>query len=81
VLSRNGEERVIAAGKSYSVSLASASAIPASASSAAASPQGGQGAGSNGNGGQWIFDAVVIGGAAVVGYVLWDVLSESQSHP
>jgi ferric-dicitrate binding protein FerR (iron transport regulator) len=80
VLSRNGEERVIEAGKSYSVSLASSKAAPASAS-AAPSPQGGQGNGAGGGGGQWIFDAVVIGGAAVVGFVLWDVLSESASHP
>jgi hypothetical protein len=77
VLSRNGEERTIEAGKSYSVALA---ARPAGPAAAAAAPQGGQGNGTNSNG-QWVFDAVVIGGAAGAGAILWHVLSESQSTP
>lgn len=74
-LTHNGEERMIEAGKSYRVTLASEPAAPA------AYPQRGQGAGVGGNHHQLIFDAVIIGGAAAIGYVAWRVLCESPSNP
>jgi hypothetical protein len=75
-LTKNGETRTIEAGKSYRVSLASAHASGA----AAAAPQGQQGSGTNGNG-QWIFDTVVLGSAALGGYAAYVILTESPSTP
>ena len=75
-LTRNGEKRLIEAGKSYRVALA-----PAAAAAAAASPQAPSGSGANGNSGQWIFDGIVVGGAALTGYALWTIFCESPSTP
>lgn len=75
-LTHNGEERMIEAGKSYRVSLA---AGPAAAPAPA--PQGGQGAGASGSNGHLVLDTVVIGGAALAGYLIWRVATESPSAP
>jgi hypothetical protein len=77
-LTHNGEVHLIEAGKSYRVSLP-ASAAPAAA--AAPSPQTPSGAGTGGGSGQLVFDSLVVGGAAVTGYVLWTIFCESQSTP
>ena len=74
-LTHDGEERMIEAGKSYRVTLA------APAPPAAPYPQGGQGAGTSNNHRRLIFEAILIGGTAAVGYVVWHVLSESPSNP
>jgi hypothetical protein len=76
-LTHNGEERTIEAGKSYRVTLAAGPA-------AAAAPQSGQGAGAGGNNnnnGHLVVDAVVVGAAALAGYLAWAVLCESPSAP
>jgi hypothetical protein len=79
-LTRNKEVHLIEAGKSYRVSLP-ASAAPAAAA-APPSPQSPSGAGSGGGGnGQLVFDSVVVGSAAVAGYVLWTIFCESPSTP
>lgn len=70
-----GEERMIEAGKSYRVTLA---AEPASA---AAYPQGGQGAGTGNNHRKLIFELVLVGGTAAIGYAVWHTLAESPSNP
>lgn len=75
-LTHNGEQRLIEAGKSYRVSLA---AGPAAAPAAA--PQGGQGAGSGRNNSHLVVDTVVIGGAALAGFLVWHVMTESPSAP
>jgi hypothetical protein len=75
-LTHNGEARTIEAGKSYRVTLA--------AGPASAAPQGGQGAGSGGNNnnnGHLVIDAVVVGAAALAGFLAWQVISESPSAP
>jgi hypothetical protein len=77
-LTHNGEVHLIEAGKSYRVSLP-ASAAPAAA--AAPNPQTPSGAGTGGGSGQLVFDSLVVGGAAVAGYVLWTIFCESQSNP
>jgi hypothetical protein len=74
-LNHDGEERMIEAGKSYRVTLASEPAAPA------AYPQRGQGAGTGNNHHQLVFDAIIIGGTAAIGYVVWHVLCESPSNP
>jgi hypothetical protein len=76
LLIRNGEEHMIEAGKSYTVSVPLA---PSPAAPAGQVPQ--PTSGGNNNGGQWVFDAVVIGGAGAAGYVLWTIFCESQSTP
>lgn len=75
-LNHDGEERMIEAGKSYRVTLASEPAAPA-----APYPQGGQGAGTGNNHRRLIFEAILIGGAAAIGYTVWHVISESPSNP
>ncbi|HKV48050.1 MAG TPA: hypothetical protein VJN69_08165 [Candidatus Acidoferrales bacterium] len=75
-LNHEGEERLIEAGRSYRATLA---AEPASR--AAAYPQGGQGAGTGGNHDRLILDAILIGGAGAVGYVVWHYMTESPSNP
>jgi hypothetical protein len=76
VLTRGAESRTIGAGESYRVSVAAKSS-----GAAAGSPQGGQGSGTASAKGQLVFDAIVIGGAAAAGVVLWTILCESQSTP
>lgn len=76
-LTHNGEQRLIEAGKSYRMSLAPGPA----AAPAAAAPQGGQGAGSGGNNSHLVVDTVVIGGAALAGFLVWHVMTESPSAP
>jgi hypothetical protein len=77
LLTRNGEERTIEAGKSYRVSVAA----PAPSAAPSPSPQTPSGAGTSGSGGQLLFDGLVVGGSAVAGYVLWTIFCESQSNP
>jgi hypothetical protein len=73
LLTRGAESRRIDAGKSYTVS------VPL-----APSPQTGPNTppppGSSNNG-QWVFNAVVLGGTAAAGFGLYVVFSESQSTP
>jgi hypothetical protein len=76
-LTRNGEERTIESGRSYSVTLAAASAA---AGGGSPNRQAGKGAGV-GRSSQWIFDAAVAGGSAVVGYFIWRWLCESPDSP
>lgn len=76
-LTHNGEERTIEAGKSYRVTLAAGPASPA----AAPPPQRRQGAGASGASGHLVVDTVVVGGAALVGYLVWHALCESPSAP
>lgn len=73
LLMRNGESRRIEAGKSFTVS------VPL-APSPQAGPQAPPSSGRK-NTGQWVFDGVVIGGAAALGFGLWEVFSESPSKP
>jgi hypothetical protein len=73
-LSHNGEERLIEAGKSYRVTLASEPSAPPD-------PQRRQGAGAGNNHHQLVFDAIIIGGTAAIGYAVWHVLCESPSNP
>jgi hypothetical protein len=73
LLTRGAESRKIEAGRSYTVS------VPLAPSPQAA-PQGPPPPG-NGNPGQWAFDAVVVGGAAVAGFGMWTAFSESPSTP
>lgn len=75
-LTHDGEERMIEAGKSYRVTLAAEPASPA-----APYPQGGQGASTSNNHRRLIFEAILIGGTAAIGYEVWHVLSESPSNP
>jgi hypothetical protein len=78
-LTHAGETRTIEEGKSYRVMLTSAHAN----ASAGAAPQGGQGTGTSGGSGRGtiVFDALVIGGAAAAGLVLWQVLCDSETNP
>ncbi|HTZ74955.1 MAG TPA: hypothetical protein VMB47_13615 [Candidatus Aquilonibacter sp.] len=78
LLTRNGEERLIEAGKSYRVTLAADSA---NAPAPAPDPQSGQGAGAGGHKHQWIFDLAIAGGAGGLGYLAWHFLCESPSAP
>jgi hypothetical protein len=78
LLTRNGESKTIEPGKSYSVSVAGAPG----AAPAPQTPQGYPGGGGSGNSNNHLgFDAVVIGGTAVAGYVIYTVMSESDSNP
>ncbi len=77
LLTHEGEERLIEAGKSYRVTLASELVSPA----AAAYPQGGQGAGVGNNHKRLIFDAILVGGAGAIGYGIWHLVTESPSNP
>jgi hypothetical protein len=79
LLTRGSESKTIDAGKSYRVTLAALSAGGAAAGAAAQAPSG-TGTGS-GNNGQWVFDAAIVGGAALGGYFVWRWLCESQSNP
>ena len=79
VLDYNGESREIPAGKSYRVTLDL---------EAAAQPQTPAGAGSGSgstkralNTGSLAWSIVAVGAAGGVGYVIWDILSESSSAP
>jgi hypothetical protein len=74
VLTRNGESRTIEAGKSYTV------AVPLAADPEPQTPQQGPPS-AHRNNGQWIFTAVVVGGAAAAGFGIWEAMSESSSKP
>lgn len=76
LLTRNGASRTIEAGKSYTVSVPLAQDPPQAGPSAPPSNNKGSGSGDG-----WIFSAVVTGGAALAGFALWEVFSESQSTP
>lgn len=76
LLTHGSESRTIESGKSYRVSLATE---PNSA--AAAMPQAPRGTGTGSSTGQWVFDAAIVGGAALGGYFVWRWLCESQSTP
>jgi len=78
LLTRNGEDRLIEAGKSYRVTLAADSA---NAPAPAPAPQGGAGTGTGSHKRQWIFDAAIAAGAGGLGYAVWDILCESPSSP
>lgn len=77
-LDHDGEVRSIPAGKSYRVTMDLAPATE---------PQGPTGAGGNSgskravNSGTLAWAVVAVGAAGGLGYVLWDVLSESSSSP
>ena len=76
LLTRGSESRTIESGKSYRVSLAAAGGA-----AAAAAPQAPSGTGTGGGNGQWVFDAALVGGAALGGYFIYRWLCESQSDP
>src|SRR5579863_327201 len=94
---RNGESRIVEAGKSYSVRFdPNATPTAQNASGAGTSDQNGNGNGNgndngqngngsgNGNGhdkGQLIFDAVVLGVTAGAGFAIWHFVTESTTSP
>jgi hypothetical protein len=78
LLTRNGEDRLIEAGKSYRVTLAADSA---NEPAPAPDPQGGAGAGTGSHKHQWLFDAAIAAAAGGGGYAIWDILCESPSAP
>lgn len=74
-LTHEGEERMVEAGKSYRVTLAAQPASPA------AYPQRGQGAGTGNNHRKLIFELILVGGTAAIGYGVWHALAVSPSSP
>lgn len=74
-LTHEGEERMVEAGKSYRVTLAAQPASPA------AYPQRGQGAGTRNNHRKLIFELILVGGTAAIGYGVWHTLAVSPSSP
>ena len=81
LLSRSGEELELAAGKSYSISLAPTAAAAAPVPAADPTPQAPQGSGTGHRSKQWIVEAILVGGAAAGGYGVWEWLTESSSTP
>jgi hypothetical protein len=80
VLDYNGESRSIPAGKSYRVTLD----LEPAATQPQASSGSGNGSGSTKralNTGSLAWSIVAVGAAGGVGYVIWDILSESASAP
>ncbi|HUJ31862.1 MAG TPA: hypothetical protein VLY23_11325 [Candidatus Acidoferrum sp.] len=72
ILERDGQQLLVEAGKSYDVSLvADADATP---------PQGQAGV-HPGYHDHLVWKAIIIGGAALTGYLLWRHFSESQTNP
>ncbi len=93
LVERNGESRIVEAGKSYNVSF-DPNATPSAQQPAGVGTQDQNGNGNNGNGndngngngkgrdkGQLIFDAVVLGATAVGGIVVWHFITESTTSP
>jgi hypothetical protein len=72
LLERNGQELSIEAGKSYDVSL-----VP----DADATPPQGQAGVKSGYNDHLVWKLIVIGGAALTGYLLWRHFSESPTDP
>ncbi len=88
---RNGESRIVEAGKSYNVTFDPNAALPAQGPAGAGTGQTGSGnnngsTGNNGSGksgtsnrGQLLFDALVLGGAAGAGAVIWHYTTQSTT--
>jgi hypothetical protein len=87
---RNGESRIVEAGKSYNVTFDPNAALPAQGPAGAGTGQTGSGNnnGSNGsdggkpspvNHGQLLFDALVLGGAGAAGAVIWHYTTQSTT--
>ena len=75
VVEGNGVERTIKEGDAYNVSLADP---PPPADPNPSSPKP---AVTNGAGRTIVFDAVLLGGGAVAGYVIWHYTTESDTNP
>jgi hypothetical protein len=90
---RNGESRVVEAGKSYNVTFDPNAPASAQGPTGTGSGQSGNNNGNNGNGGgnggghsnsnkgQIIFDAILIGGAAGGGALIWHYMTQSTTSP
>ena len=96
LVERNGESRIVEAGKSYNVTF-DPNATPSAQQPAGVGTQdqNGNGNGNNGNGndngngggnghhdkGQLIFDTIVLGATAVGGVVVWHFVTQSTTSP
>jgi len=80
---RNGESHVVEAGKSYNVTFAPDALPDPQGPAGAGTGQSGNNNGSNGNGGknQLLFDALVVGGAAGAGALIWHYTTQSSTSP
>jgi hypothetical protein len=91
---RDGESHIVEAGKSYNVTFDPNAALPAQGPAGAGTGQTGSGNnnGSNGNNGgtpgtsnnnkgQLLFDAILLGGAAGAGAIIWHYTTQSSTSP